>query len=124
MGKLGVTCKAKALGGSWKGNSPITLESSLSNRCVLPDSAGAQKCKAGSTELKSRHLQAAFLSAGSKGEAISLPLWLLAEFCSLRLKGHGSHFLQLSAEGCSEVLEATHIPWLMALLPHPQSQHL
>ena len=25
VGKLGVTCKAKALGGSWKGNSTITL---------------------------------------------------------------------------------------------------
>lgn len=77
-----------------------------------------QICKCCFTELKSKFLQATFLSKGSKGESISCSFKLLAEYYSLWLEDYDPHFMRKSDEGPSQVLEATHVPWLVSLLPH------
>lgn len=81
--------------------------------------SGGEKPNTGFTGLTARFLQAVFLSEGSVHILAHSGCWQNPVPSGWRTIG--LLFLWLSDEGHSQVLEATHIPWLVALRPHLQS---
>lgn len=78
-----------------------------------------QKPNTGFTRLTSGFLQPVFLSEGSALLLAHSDCWQNSVPCGWRATGY--NFLQLSDKGHSPAPEATHVPWLVALLPHLQS---
>lgn len=64
-----------------------------------------------------------FLSGGSRGESVSLLTWAVGRIQFAAMVALRSLFpCWLSADGCFQLLEVTHIPGLMASFLHLQSQ--